>query len=99
MILGFKGLNLCSRVLKGTFQRRIQTFRQGGVGGLQTRGGGGHPDPEIMGREGRKSQKIFFQFGLKITGGGRVPRPPPLELLFPSGRTGMQCMQTSYSSD
>ena len=66
-------------------------------GGLQTRGGG-HPDPEIMGREGRRSPKIFFQFGLKIRG-GRVPGPPPLELLFSSGRTGMQYMQTSFSSD
>ena len=37
-------------------------------------GGGGHPDPEIRGGGGRRSQEKFFrpfrpQFGLKIEGG------------------------------
>ena len=53
---------------------------------LQIREGPGHPDPEIMGREGGAgrgvpvSQKNFFgpspQFGLTIKG-GRAPRPLP----------------------
>ena len=59
----------------------------GGGGGGRRRGGGrsdkggGHPDPEIMGREGRKSQKIVFQFGLKIRG-GRSPGPLPWNCFF-----------------
>ena len=61
----------------------LQTGGGVGGGGGPSDKGGGYPDPEIMGREGRKSQKNFFQFGLKIRGGGQVPRPPPLELLFP----------------
>ena len=35
-----------------------------------------------MGRRGRKSQKIFFQFGLKITGGGGSPGPLPWNCFF-----------------
>ena len=45
-------------------------------------GGGGHSDPEI--RWGEQPPKNFFgpfglQFGLKIRGGGRAPRAPPLD--------------------
>ena len=60
----------------------VGAFRQGGRGGGgPSDKGGGHPDPEIMGREGRKSQKNFFQFGLKIRG-GRSPGPLPWNCFF-----------------
>jgi len=44
---------------------------------LQIRGGGGHPDPEIMG-----AGTLGPQFGLKIREGRQPspPRVPPLDL-------------------
>ena len=44
-------------------------------------GGGGHPDPEIIGVE--RSKKIFFGpsgHSLVQKYGGRAPRAPPLDL-------------------
>ena len=59
----------------------LQKGGGGWGGGGPSDKGGGHPDPEIMGREGRKSQKIFFQFGLKIRG-GRSLGPLPWNCFF-----------------
>ena len=58
-------------------------------------GGGGHPDPEIM---GARSQKFFFrpfgpQFSLKLGGEARASRAPPLDpplLLVPSSISSFQ---------